>query len=53
MKVTLKKKDLDYIYFPLPDEVEYNTHSMARDFTNIYAIIIKLSSMLPLVIGLS
>ena len=43
-----KIKDLDYIYFPLPDEVEYNTHSMARDFTNIYAIIIKLSSMLPL-----
>ena len=36
-----------YFYFPLPEEIEYFTHSLTKDFSNIYAIIIQLSSCLP------
>ena len=36
-----------YFYFPLPEEIEYFTHSLTKDFNNIYAIIIQLSSSIP------
>ena len=36
-----------YFYFPLPEEIEYFTHSLSKDFNNIYAIITQLSASLP------
>ena len=36
-----------FIYFPLPTEPEFNTHSLCKEFLNIYAMIQQVAISLP------
>jgi hypothetical protein len=36
-----------YIYFPLPTEPEYNTHSLSKEFINTYAMIQQVAISMP------
>ena len=36
-----------YIYFPLPTEPEYNTHSLSKEFMNTYAMIQQVAISMP------
>ena len=40
-------KNNKYIYFPLPMEPEYNTHSLSKEFINIYAMIQQVAISMP------
>jgi len=42
---TIKK--LPYVYFPLPTEPEFNTHSLSKEFINTYAMIQQVAISLP------
>lgn len=42
---TIKSKP--FIYFPLPMEPEYNTHSLSKEFINIHAMIQQAAISLP------
>ena len=36
-----------YIYFPLPMEPEYNTHSLSKEFINVHAMVQQVAVSLP------
>ena len=40
-------KSKAFIYFPLPMEPEYNTHSLSKEFINIHAMIQQVAISLP------
>ena len=42
---TIKKNK--YVYFPLPTEPEYNTHSLSKEFINTYAMIQQVAISMP------
>jgi len=43
----IKIKSKPFIYFPLPMEPEYNTHSLSKEFINIHAMIQQAAISLP------
>ncbi len=40
-------KSRPYIYFPLPMEPEYNTHSLSKEFINVHAMVQQAAVSLP------